>query len=217
MHDRLGKKLMRWRHRLVLPQLRGRAMDIGCGYNDLIREYRDNGGEGVGVDVYPWPGADRVVDDTAVLDYPDQSFDSVAIIAALNHIPNREAVLREVHRLLRPDGRIVLTMIPPRLSWLWHTLRKPWDADQTERGMKAGEVYGLTGRQVHDLLKQTGFAPAEGPPVHARPQPPDRRGKGAGADARRRSPAPRPRPPAPRRPAALTAPGERLPPRRRPL
>ncbi len=159
MHDRLGKKLMRWRHRVVLPQLRGRAMDIGCGYNDLIREYRETGGEGVGVDVYPWPGADRVVDDTAVLDYPDQSFDSVAIIAALNHIPNREAVLREVHRLLRPDGRIVLTMIPPRLSWLWHTLRKPWDADQTERGMKAGEVYGLTGRQVHDLLKQTGFAP----------------------------------------------------------
>ena len=159
MHDRLGKKLMRWRHRLVLPQLRGRAMDIGCGYNDLIREYRETGGEGVGVDVYPWPGADRVVEDTAVLDYPDQSFDSVAIIAALNHIPNREAVLREVHRLLRPDGRIVLTMIPPRLSWLWHTLRKPWDADQTERGMKAGEVYGLTGRQVHELLKQTGFAP----------------------------------------------------------
>ena len=159
MHDRLGKKLMRWRHRVVLPQLRGRAMDIGCGYNDLIREYRETGGEGVGVDVYPWPGADRVVDDTAVLDYPDQSFDSVAIIAALNHIPNREAVLREVHRLLRPDGRIVLTMIPPRLSWLWHTLRKPWDADQTERGMKAGEVYGLTGRQVHDLLERTGFAP----------------------------------------------------------
>ena len=159
MHDRLGKKLMHWRHRLVLPQLRGRALDIGCGYNDLIREYREQGGEGVGVDVFPWPGADCVVQDTAKLDYPDQSFDSASIIAALNHIPNREAVLREVHRVLRPDGRIVLTMIPPRLSWLWHTLRKPWDADQTERGMKDGEVYGLTGRQVHELLKSTGFAP----------------------------------------------------------
>ena len=172
MHDRLGKRLMRWRHRVVLPQLRGRVLDVGCGYNGLVAAYRRGAGsngspgpsghgaaESVGVDVYPWEGADVIVADTAELDFPDGGFDTVTIVAALNHIPNRLDVLREAHRVLAPGGRVVLTMIPPRMSWAWHTLRRPWDADQTERGMKEGEVYGLSNKQVLDLVRQAGFEP----------------------------------------------------------
>ena len=48
-------------------------------------------------------------------------------------------------------------MIPPAISKVWHFLRKPWDVDQTERGMKDGEVYGLTAAQVSRLLESSGF------------------------------------------------------------
>ena len=164
MKDRFGQRLMHWRIAAVLPHLRGRVLDVGCGTNDLLKRYRakakqPRAADSVGVDVFDWPGADLLVDDSADLPYDDASFDTVAVVAALNHIPNRAEVLRECRRLLRPGGRIVLTMLPPTLSWAWHQVRRPWDADQTERGMQPGEVWGLSRRQIDLLLTDAGFAP----------------------------------------------------------
>lgn len=142
------------RVRAVLPHVKGRLLDLGCGGNHLTRAYR---GRGVGVDVHPWPGVDVLVRDAAHLPFRDASFGTVTIVAALNHIPERRAALGEVRRVLAPGGRLVLTMIPPGLSRLWHFLRRPWDADQTERGMKPGEVYGLAARELARLLEDAGF------------------------------------------------------------
>ena len=153
MNDRLGAALRRWRTRTVLPYTRGRLLDVGCGSNELVRRH----GNGVGVDVYQWGDVDLVVPDTAHLPYESESFDTATIVAALNHIPNREEVLREAWRLLRPGGRIVVTMIPPALSHAWHVARRRWDADQSERGMKEGEVWGLTRADVVRLLEEAGF------------------------------------------------------------
>ena len=153
MKDALGKFLVNWRVRTVLPYVKGRLLDIGCGTNELVRHTVG----GVGVDVYPWGTVDLVVGNTADLPFDDESFDTVTIIAALNHIPNRQEVLKEAHRLLRVGGRIIITMIPPRLSKVWHFFRKPWDADQKERGMVHGEVFGFTREEVRNLLKEAGF------------------------------------------------------------
>lgn len=155
---------MQWRIHAVLPHLRGRVLDIGCGTNDLLRRYRQRqptaeAAESVGVDVFDWPGADLLVDDSSTLPYADASFETVAFVASLNHIPNRVDVLRECRRLIRGGGQVVVTMLPPRLSWAWHQVRRPWDADQIERGMQPGEVYGLTRRQIDDLLRKAGFEP----------------------------------------------------------
>ena len=154
MHDALGEALAKRRIQAVLPHVRGRLLDLGCGDNKLVRHYAN----GIGVDVHPWPGADVVVDDSASLDWESQSFDTVTIIAALNHMPNRKAVLDECRRVLRPDGRVIVTMLTPRTSRVWHWLRAPWDADQRERGMKRGEVYGFTPAEVVTLFESCGFA-----------------------------------------------------------
>ena len=152
--DDLGRFLMRWRIRVVVPHVRGRLLDVGCGTNELVRSY---GGEGIGVDVYQWGNVDLVVDDSANLPFRDEEFDTVTMVAALNHIPNRKEVLKTAHRVLRVEGRIIITMISPWMSRIWHVLRKRWDADQSERGMRDGEVYGLTRKQVHLLLDGAGF------------------------------------------------------------
>lgn len=141
---------------IVLGAVRGRLIDIGCGGNLLVRRYRDSGGEGLGVDVYPWPGADLVVEDTARLPQPDSSFDTATLVACFNHIPNREAVLAELFRLLAPGGRLVLTNLSPTVSRLWHAWAF-WDEDQHERGMKDGEVWGFTRDQLIALVEQAGF------------------------------------------------------------
>lgn len=154
MHDALGEALAKRRVKAVLPHVAGRLLDVGCGSNQLVRQYAN----GVGVDVHAWAGADRVVSDTADLEWDAGSFDTITIVAALNHIPNRAAVLNECRRLLRPGGRVVITMLTPRTSRVWHWLRAPWDADQRDRGMKPGEVYGFTAAEVTDLFRRAGFA-----------------------------------------------------------
>jgi len=153
MNDIVGSKLATIRIQAVLPFVRGRLLDIGCGMNKLTKAY----GNGVGVDVHDWGSVDYVVESSAEIPFDDASFDTVTIIAALNHIPNREDVLTECGRLLKADGRMIVTMITPRISAVWHLLRRPWDADQRERGMARGEIFGFTSQQMVELARSHGF------------------------------------------------------------
>lgn len=83
-----------------LRYCRGRVLDVGCGEgNRLVRQH----GAGVGVDIYSWPSVD-VLCDTRYLPFPDETFDTADFVASLNHIPAREDVLRETHRVLRAGG-----------------------------------------------------------------------------------------------------------------
>jgi SAM-dependent methyltransferase len=141
---------------VVLNAVRGKLLDIGCGTNRLVGQYRREGGEGVGVDVYPWQGVDQIVEDTSKLPYPDASFDTISFVACINHIPNRGDVLREARRLLKPGGQVVMTNLTPRLSRIWHAWAF-WDADQHERGMAEGEVWGFTHEQLVGLAAAAAF------------------------------------------------------------
>jgi len=146
--------LENWRRRKVLPHIRGRLLDLGCGFNNLVRAY--DGTAGVGVDVFGWPGIDVLIASAARLPFRTAAFDTVTIIAALNHIPNREAALTEVHRVLRPDGRLILTMISPLVGAMAHIMFKR--DEKTRGGMSAGEKNGLRRGEVVSLLSASGFA-----------------------------------------------------------
>lgn len=133
----------------------GRILDIGCGYNNLVKKY----GNGVGVDVYPWQGVD-IVCDTKNLPFNNEEFDRVFLIATLNHIPKQERslVLKEAYRVLKPNGKVIVTMIDPIIGFIWHKIGGFfWDKDQKERGMKEGESYGMTGKEVKNLLVMSEF------------------------------------------------------------
>lgn len=154
MRDILGKFLLHWRVKTVLPFIHGHLLDLGCGTNRVVRSYS---GRGIGVDIYQWGDVDVILDDPTHLPFANEVFDTVTIVGALNHISERKKVLGEVYRVLRPCGRVVITMLPPQVSRVWHFLRQPWDADQMERGMKPGEVFGLTRKDVHHLLSTAQF------------------------------------------------------------
>ncbi|MFA5039011.1 MAG: class I SAM-dependent methyltransferase [Candidatus Omnitrophota bacterium] len=153
MNDLLGRKLARMRADFVFPHIRGRLLDIGCGNNELVRRYQN----GVGADVFDWGDIDLLISDPARLDFEPGSFDTITIIAAFNHIANRKEVLKECYRVLAADGRLIITMISPVVGLIWHKLRFPWDSDQKVRGMKAGEVYGLSGAQILGLARMGNF------------------------------------------------------------
>ncbi len=62
--------------------------------------------------------------------------------------------------MLKSDGRLILTNLTPVISTIWHKFAY-WDQDQHQRGMKEGEVYGLSRSDIERMLSQAGFAIAE--------------------------------------------------------
>jgi SAM-dependent methyltransferase len=136
----------------VLPLIRGRLLDIGAGPNTLVNRY----GNGVGVDVVDWGGGALVVENTSKLPFDAGTFDTIALVACLNHIPYRDAVVRECRRLLRPNGRVIVTMIDPILGGIGHAVW--WYSEDKRRGgMVEGEVGGLWNSSIVRLFRAEGF------------------------------------------------------------
>jgi SAM-dependent methyltransferase len=144
------------RLRAVLPEVRGRLLDVGAGTNRLCRLYD---GDAVGVDVHDFGGGATIIPDTRRLPFPDESFDTVTFVACLNHIPYRDEALREALRVLRPGGRIVATMIGRWLGGVGHKIW--WYSEDKERGMAPGETGGLNVAEMRSLLEQAGFVSIE--------------------------------------------------------
>jgi SAM-dependent methyltransferase len=135
----------------VFPHIRGRALDIGAGNNRLMGLYKN----GIGIDVENWGGGVVVVPDTAQLPFKDGEFDTVCMLACLNHIPTREATLKEVWRVLKPGGQCLITMINPVFGFLAHSLRRHDECHR--RCVHKDELNGLWHPAVLKMLADAGF------------------------------------------------------------
>jgi ubiquinone/menaquinone biosynthesis C-methylase UbiE len=51
----------------------------------------------------------QVADGSKSLPFDDESFDSLICVDSINHLPNRQSVLREWCRVLKPGGRLLFT------------------------------------------------------------------------------------------------------------
>ncbi|WP_271599822.1 class I SAM-dependent methyltransferase [Bradyrhizobium sp. CCBAU 45384] len=153
------------RYAAVLPQLRGRVLDIGAGDNALIRLYRhrllrsakDDAGadDSVGVDVVDWGGDTLKIASSDSLPFEAESFDTVAFVACLNHIPERIGALKEAHRVLKPGGLLVATMIGRLIGDVGHAIW--WYSEDKHRDVAEGEVMGIDKTEMLQLLEQAGF------------------------------------------------------------
>lgn len=133
----------------VLKCCRGKVLDIGCGHNELIKKYKN----GIGVDAYHFSGVD-IVCDAAKLPFENQSFDTITFVASLNHIINREDALKEANRVLKNDGRVIITMLGPFIGFFCHKLS--WH-DEYKMRSKGKELNGMSKKEITNLLDKTGF------------------------------------------------------------
>ena len=143
----------------VLQALHGRCLDIGAGDNTLVRLYGHRFGASadgsLGVDVVDWGGGCQLIESSDALPFDDASFDTVAFIACLNHIPERKPALVEARRVLRPGGHIVVTMIGRIIGAVGHALW--WYSEDKHRDVDEHEEPGLDHREVLSLLEEAGF------------------------------------------------------------
>lgn len=101
----------------LAPQPGERILDLGCGDGQLSQRIASSGARVVGLDASPQMAAAARTRGIAVdegsaesMPYADQSFDAVFSNAALHWVRGQDAMLAEVHRVLRPGGRFVVEM-----------------------------------------------------------------------------------------------------------
>lgn len=96
----------------LAPELQGRLMDFGCGlkpYRELFKvdeyigvDYRAEG------ETYEQGKVD-VFYDGKTLPFPDHHFDAIFSSEVFEHIFNLPEILKELHRVLKPGGKILVT------------------------------------------------------------------------------------------------------------
>lgn len=167
-NDKFGlSSLQTERYDYVAREVVGKCLDIGCGRNNrFVNDFLK--GNGVGIDVFRYEGLkkENIVKDMTNLPFKDNEFDTVTLIANINHIPRsiRIKELKEIFRVSKNGGILIVTMGNPivevmvhKIVWLYDKFfRTNVDVD-TERGMKEDEEYYLTDEGIKSLLKKVGF------------------------------------------------------------
>lgn len=108
-----------------------RVLDAGCGSGPLAAALIEGGADVVGFDLSPEMleiarqrlGAEvdlRVADLGEPLPYPDDSFDDVIGSLVLHYLEDWTAPLAELHRVLKPGGRLILSLNHPYAYMLNH-------------------------------------------------------------------------------------------------
>ena len=122
-------RLIQWlRIRKALPHIPhgGRLLDVGCADGALIRAAAGRVREAVGIDPDA-PDIPGLVRGSFPSDLRDLGpYDVIALLAVFEHVPDaqRPAFVAACRRLLRPGGRVVVTVPAPLVDRIVDLLRR---------------------------------------------------------------------------------------------
>ena len=139
-----------------------KLLDVGCGHSaSFLRVISPHIAEGYGLD---FKVKDCSFDNIKTiqqkleteLPFPNNSFDVVTMLAVLEHIEQDQAILQEIHRVLVPGGKLVLTVpsvwAQPVLEFLSYKLKIVSEAE-----IRDHKRYYTREKLKRHLINQAGF------------------------------------------------------------
>lgn len=155
--------LQRWRLTVAARWIPPGAtvLDVGCHQGELFRQIGGRIGPSIGMDpravVVERPGVKLMSLSFAEgMPFNAASFDVITALATLEHIPNKESFARESARLVRPGGRVIITVPTPFADLIVHLLVWLRLAD----GLSMDEHHGFEPSEVPAIFQRHGFTVA---------------------------------------------------------
>jgi len=161
LHDVMIETLLK---RLGQPAPGDRLLDVGCGVGKLLLRARELGWAVEGIE--PSAYASAYARDALRLDvrtgifrageFPEAAFRAVVLLDVIEHFYDPLAMLREIHKLLRPGGCCLLTT--PNVSGVsrWLFGARNYALDATLEGV--GHVTFFSESTLAAMLRATGFS-----------------------------------------------------------
>jgi 2-polyprenyl-3-methyl-5-hydroxy-6-metoxy-1,4-benzoquinol methylase len=159
---RIGDYFIQWWRiqmaaRWILPG--SRVLDIGCHQGEFLSFLGEQIAPSIGIDplyrangepiqhqLLPWEFHEG-------MPFENNSFDTITLLATLEHMQNKDAAAREIRRLLSPGGRVVITVpsvVVDRILDILLVL-------QVVDGMSLEEHHGFSPEEVPGIFVQEGL------------------------------------------------------------
>ena len=161
-----GRYVDRTEKWLVFSMLRtksGKALDLGCGTGNYTLELERRGFDVIGLDasegmlkIARSKGLNCIKGNAYSLPFPDETFDLVLSVTMFEFIHEPERVLREIHRVLKPGGEVLIGTMNGKSSWF---LFKRLKSLFVETAYRYARFY--TPGELEELLRKVGFINVE--------------------------------------------------------
>jgi len=136
-----------------------RVLDIGCHQGEFLAF--------LGKKIIPSIGIDPLLDSAAtinhhqllpwvfrdVLPFKEQSFDVISLLAVVEHMDNHKEIAKESWRLLKPGGRVVITVPSSGVDDILEILIFLRFVD----GMSLEEHHGFRVKELLGIFEKEGF------------------------------------------------------------
>jgi 2-polyprenyl-3-methyl-5-hydroxy-6-metoxy-1,4-benzoquinol methylase len=163
-----------------------RVLEVGCGLGTDATNFARAGADYTGFDlsevslglarkrfeVFGLDGRFQLQNaETLAEAAPPASFDLVYSFGVIHHTPNPEAVIREIRKVIRPDGEFRM-MLYASNSWKSFMIEAGYDQPEAQFGCPIAFTY--TDQEVRDLLARCGFEASEITQDHIFPYIPEK-------------------------------------------
>jgi SAM-dependent methyltransferase len=100
-----------WLYPFINLHLKGKVLDVGCGIGDFLRFRNGTYGTDINPNVVAFChkyGQNVTLMEKNILPYSAREFDGIVLDNVLEHIDQPILLLKEIHRVLRPNGRLII-------------------------------------------------------------------------------------------------------------
>ena len=155
----------------------GPVLDVGCGGGLFLKMMRERGFQGIGLDFslsaagvsWEMNAVPTVCGTLTSAPFEDGKFAAITMFHVLEHLYDPSSYLRAAHRLLQPNGRLII-QTPNAACWQFLLLGHHWRGLEVPRHMynfRTADLEILLDRCGFDIVRTKHFILRDNPPCLA--------------------------------------------------